>query len=299
MRERAGTAAPDRPAEREGEHVFERGRYRARLSRAPADIAAAQRLRHRAFFGSAAEGGGRDGDRFDRLCEHVLVEEAASGRPVACYRLLALENGAEIRRSYAAQYYDLERLSAYRGRLVEMGRFCLAPECHDPEILRTAWAMMTRFVDGRGIGMMFGCSSFAGTDPRAHLPGLALLRQRHLAPERWRPGEAAAELFRLAETGAAKPSLRAVPPLLRTYLAMGGWVSDHAVIDRGLGTLHVFTGLEVARVPPARARALRELAYGAGATSGGGRFSKQPQRRRHGTILPVAALWPVSPFVPA
>jgi hypothetical protein len=40
---------------------------------------------------------------------------------------------------------------------------------------------------------------------------------------------------------------------------LGGWVSDHAVIDPDLDTLHVFTAVEVARIPPARARALRAL----------------------------------------
>jgi L-ornithine Nalpha-acyltransferase len=47
-----------------------------------------------------------------------------------------------------------------------------------------------------------------------------------------------------------------MPPLLRSYLAMGGWVSDHAVVDRDLNTLHVFTGLEIRAIPEARARRL-------------------------------------------
>jgi putative hemolysin len=50
-----------------------------------------------------------------------------------------------------------------------------------------------------------------------------------------------------------------MPPLLRSYLAMGGWVSDHAVVDRDLGTLHVFTGLEIGAIPAARARQLRAV----------------------------------------
>ncbi|MFZ8959943.1 MAG: ornithine-acyl-ACP acyltransferase, partial [Paracoccaceae bacterium] len=58
-----------------------------------------------------------------------------------------------------------------------------------------------------------------------------------------------------------KPDLKramvTLPPLLRSYLMLGGWVSDHAVIDRDLNTIHVFTGLEIAAVPPARARLLR------------------------------------------
>ena len=43
-------------------------------------------------------------------------------------------------------------------------------------------------------------------------------------------------------------------------LAMGGWVSDHAVIDRQMNTLHVFTGLEISAIPAARKRLLRAVA---------------------------------------
>jgi len=52
-------------------------------------------------------------------------------------------------------------------------------------------------------------------------------------------------------------ALRRMPPLLRSYLVMGGWVSDHAVIDNDLNTLHVFTGVEVKRVPRKRVSLLR------------------------------------------
>ncbi len=51
-----------------------------------------------------------------------------------------------------------------------------------------------------------------------------------------------------------------MPPLLRTYLLMGGWVSDHAVVDSHMNTLHVFTGLEINAIPPARKRLLRATA---------------------------------------
>mgnify|MGYP001793689227 CR=1 FL=1 len=57
-----------------------------------------------------------------------------------------------------------------------------------------------------------------------------------------------------------RAGLRVMPPLLRTYLGMGGWVSDHAVIDPLMNTLHVFTGLEIDAVPDARKRVLRAMA---------------------------------------
>ena len=91
-----------------------------------------------------------------------------------------------------------------------------------------------------------------------------MLRDRHLAPKRFWPRVKAPNVFRFAARLRRKPdrvkALKSMPPLLRSYLTMGGWVSDHAVVDRDLNTLHVFTGLEVGRIPPARARVLRAIA---------------------------------------
>lgn len=242
------------------------GRYKARFAEGAADLDRAQALRWRAFRAACAPGpeGGRDRDAFDPDCRHVLVEEVRDGRLVAAFRLLPLADGREIWRSYSAQFYGLSGLRAYPGKMVELGRFCLDPDCHDPDILRVAWAAMTRFVDEEGVGMLFGCSSFRGTDAEAYLDAFAMLRDRHLAPERWRPVVKAPKVFRfgqrLRRQSDPRRAMQAMPPLLRTYLLMGGWVSDHAVVDDDLGTLHVFTGVEVAGIPPARARALRLLA---------------------------------------
>jgi len=54
-------------------------------------------------------------------------------------------------------------------------------------------------------------------------------------------------------------ALRRMPPLLRSYLMMGGWVSDHAVVDVQMNTLHVFTGIEIRSIPATRKRLLRAL----------------------------------------
>ena len=40
---------------------------------------------------------------------------------------------------------------------------------------------------------------------------------------------------------------------------MGGWVSDHAVVDEKMNTLHVFTGVEIGAIPAARKRLLRAV----------------------------------------
>ena len=243
---------------------FLRGRHRVRMAANAQDIVAAQRLRFRTLIegrDAADRPDGLDADAFDAICEHVLVEEIKTGKLVCCFRFLPL-TGSEISRSYSAQYYDLSALEAYEGRMVEMGRFCIDPEHLDADILRIAWSAMTAYVDENNVDLLFGCSSFEGTLADAYMDAFALLKERHLAPKRWLPRPKAPKIFNFAKKlGLRKPNLKAammgMPPLLRTYLVMGGWVSDHAVVDNDLNTLHVFTGLEVKRVPKGRARLLR------------------------------------------
>ncbi|MGB8811562.1 MAG: GNAT family N-acyltransferase [Paracoccaceae bacterium] len=242
-----------------------KGRFTARAAQSEADISRAQSLRHLAFIAARnAVAPGRDADPFDTLCQHVLVEETASGTLVCCFRLLPL-NGAEINHSYSAQFYDLAALASFQGPMVELGRFCIHPDWHDPDILRVAWGALTRYVDAAGVELMFGCSSFQGIRAEAYHDAFAMLKDHHLAPKRWLPQIKSPSVYRFAQAlRRRKPdprqALLAMPPLLRTYLSMGGWVSDHAVVDRDLNTLHVFTGLEIRAIPPARARLLRAVA---------------------------------------
>lgn len=242
--------------------VLSKGRYSVRLADGPGDLRAAQELRHRAFHPGAAPG--LDADVFDPRCTHMLVEERAAGRLVGCFRLLPLSCGAEIGRSYSAQFYDLAALAAYPGPVVELGRFCVDPDLGDADILRVAWGAITRYVDARGVTLLFGCASFAGTDRARYRDAFAMLRDRHLAPDRWQPREKAPQVYRYAARLRRAPDMKramlAMPPLLRTYLMMGGWVSDHAVVDPEMNTLHVFTGVEIGAIPPERQRLLRAVA---------------------------------------
>ncbi|MDD2868504.1 GNAT family N-acetyltransferase [Neomegalonema sp.] len=246
---------------------FRRGRYQVRLSRAPEDVLRAQALRHavfRAARGRSGDPAGLDADPYDALCDHMLVEETATGDLVCCVRLMSFESGDEVDRAYSAQWYDLSALRGFQEPMVEMGRFCVRPDHRGSgEALRIAWAAMTRYVDERGIQMMFGCSSFDGSDAEPYADVFALLKEKHLAPKRWLPRIKSPRVFQFAKKlRFRRPDLvkaaKAMPPLLRGYLSMGGWVSDHAVIDQDLNTLHVFTGVEVKHVPPRMAALLRK-----------------------------------------
>lgn len=232
---------------------FHKGCYGVRLATSAADLAACQTLRHTVFFGSP----GRDADHFDAACEHLMIADTLG--LVATCRILILNNGSDLDRSYAAARYDLERLSNYRDPMMELGRFCIAPRGQDADVLRLIWGALAQIVDRAGVGFVLGCSSFAGVDPAPYAGAFGLMAARAQAPAKWAPGPRAPEIVPLGD--AVMPdAMKNIPPLLRSYLTMGGWVSDHAVVDRQMNTLHVFTGLEIAAIPARRAAAMRAVA---------------------------------------
>ncbi|TCL09690.1 ornithine-acyl[acyl carrier protein] N-acyltransferase [Shimia isoporae] len=242
--------------------MLKKGRYSARLAQNADDVLAAQKLRCLAFRGEDGQAS-LDADAYDRLCQHILVEDKSTGKLVCCFRFMRLSGGFEIDRAYSAQFYELDALRSFEGQMIEVGRFCIHPDWTDPDILRVAWGALTVYVDENNIEMLFGCSSFAGTDEALYLDAFAMLRDRHIAPSRWQPKVKAPDVFRFASRLRKKPNLKLaqlrMPPLLRTYLMMGGWVSDHAVVDKQMNTLHVFTGLEIKAIPPGRKRLLRAI----------------------------------------
>ncbi len=232
-------------------------KYQVAIARSNSDMMAVQALRSKVFRGM-----GSDADGFDQHCQHLMISEIKTNRLVCAFRIQPFASGAEISKSYAAQFYELSGLFEYQGKLVEMGRFCIDSAYRDPDILRIAWAELTKYVDKNNVQMLFGCSSFDGVKASHYRDTFALLKERHLAPKPWLPRVKAPNVFRFTRNLARKkPNLKAarktMPPLLRTYLAMGGWVSDHAVVDNDLNTLHVFTGLEIGAIPAARKRFLR------------------------------------------
>ncbi|MDQ2065502.1 GNAT family N-acyltransferase [Xinfangfangia sp. CPCC 101601] len=238
-----------------------RGGMVARLAKGPEDLAQVMAFRRAAF---PRQDRAAEEDAQDALSAHVMVEGAAG--LLAYYRVMLFGWGAGLAQGYAARFYDVAPLAGYARPIAEMGRFCLAPGGVHPDVLRLAWGAMTRLVDEGQAGLIVGCSSFRGAEWERHRAGLSLLAARHIGPPEHLPGRKAEEVVDYpALAGPAadqRTALSALPPLLRTYLTMGGWVSDHAVVDRSLDTLHVFTCVEVDKVPPARAASLRLIAEG-------------------------------------
>ena len=229
--------------------------YRARLAAGAQDVARAQDLRGLAF----RRGLHSDADAYDLRADHLLVETLA-GESLATFRIAVFDATDDLRHSYAAQFYDLTRFAAQPGRKAEVGRFCLHPLAEDPDLVRLCWAALARLTFDRNVAHLFGCTSLAGADAQIHAPALAWLAQTALGPASLRPQPRGGAVAMTGGMAGPAPDAKGVPPLLRFYLTLGGWVADHAQIDRDLDTVHVFTALSLTDLTPARAKRLRAVA---------------------------------------
>ena len=193
-----------------------------------------------------------DRDRFDGLSRHLLVERA--GRLAATLRLRRHDDPTSLGSSYTGQSYDLSGL-ALPGPALEIGRLCIA-DAAAPDVLRATWAALAREVDQTGAALLLGCSSLPGAAADRYGAGLAALRPYLLPRSGPRARGAALDIAAIPD----RPDPSSLPATLRSYLTLGARIGTDAVIDADLDTVHVFTLLRVADVPPGRARVLRALA---------------------------------------
>jgi len=90
---------------------------------------------------------------------------------------------------------------------------------------------------------MFGCASLPGTDPDQLAVPLSYLYHHHLAPTELRTRalpERYVDMRRCDPASIdAERTLGMLPPLIKGYLRLGGFVGDGAVIDRQFNTTDV------------------------------------------------------------
>jgi L-ornithine Nalpha-acyltransferase len=230
------------------------GPLQVRLAETAADIDAVQALRYRIFYESLGARPlpemlrrRRDFDRFDNDCDHLLVLDHGNGRGsnpvVGTYRLLRRAAARRLGGFYSADEYDIAPLVAHEGEILELGRSCVDAAYRQRPAMQLLWNGIAAYVFHYDITLLFGCASLPGTDPDMLATPLSYLHYYHLAPSALRPralSERYVDMRRLS-FGAIDPgrALSALPPLIKGYLRLGGFIGDGAVIDEQFNTTDV------------------------------------------------------------
>jgi putative hemolysin len=222
-------------------------RYTLLLSTDPALIEAAQRLRHDVFtsepgFALAGATDGRDADRFDEYCDHLLVREDNSGELVGCYRMLPPPGAIAAGGLYTATEFDVEGLDPLRPSLVEMGRAVVREDHRNGGVVLLMWAGILAYLDRCGYDYVAGCVSVPVCTADEETPGSQIrgvrdfVRRRHAAPPEYtvhpyRP----VTLEGLGLDDIDPPARVAVPALMRGYLRLGAQVCGEPAHDPDFG----------------------------------------------------------------
>lgn len=248
-------AEPPRAAPRaEGFEELRAGNLGLRVAETAAEIDAAQALRFRVFYeemgarpDAATLAAHRDADEFDAVADHLLVLDHDLGQGpeavVGTYRLIRRPAAERLGRFYSAAEYDIAPLLAFPGEVLELGRSCVAGPYRTRGTLQLLWRGIAAFVFRHRIDLMFGCASLPGTDLDALAPQLSYLHANHLAPPALRPRALPDRYIAMDRIPVGAIDMRAamvsLPPLIKGYLRLGGFVGDGAVIDDQFNTTDV------------------------------------------------------------
>jgi putative hemolysin len=242
------------------------GNLEVRLATKAKEVRRAQKLRWKVFYEemSATPEGAlrfvrRDVDRFDAICDHLIVLDhdtivyGKMGKPrpalVGTYRVLRGDVAARNGGFYTQSEFDIAPLLArHQGKkFLELGRSCVLKPYRTKRIVELLWHGIWAYVLRHNIDVMFGCASLEGTNPSALALPLSFLHHHARASEEWSASalpKRRLPMDRLSAEGLdMKAALNALPPLIKGYLRVGAMIGDGAVVDHQFGTTDVLVVL--------------------------------------------------------
>ncbi|WP_019627105.1 GNAT family N-acetyltransferase [Thioalkalivibrio sp. ALJT] len=248
--------------------------YRVHLASSPADLEAAQRLRHEVFVGEMGAalpdtGSGLDCDPLDPFCHHLLVRERGSGDVVACTRILTEESAAAAGGFYSLSEFELGPLMNLPGRTLEVGRTCVRTGHRQGAAINALWTGLAQFMTTHRCDYLMGCASLPLSEQTP--AQLAWLRLFHRAPSRLRvrprrPLPNALTIFH------GTPSRSGLPPLLKAYMRLGARICGDACHDPDFNVADVLVLLDVRAMPD---RYHRHFLGAAAPASGGSEHGRE------------------------
>ncbi|EKE10115.1 MAG: hypothetical protein ACD_16C00079G0020 [uncultured bacterium] len=226
------------------------GTLEARLARSEKEIEAAQILRYEVFYDECGAQPDetmallkRDVARIDDFCDVLLVIDHSQNRIVGTYRFMLREAAENYGNYYTSSEFDISKIIAFPGEIMELGRSCVQKAYRTKPTMQLLWRGIGAYIQQNNVDLCFGCGSFIGTDVDKYRQALAYLYHYHLAPPELRATALRIhhqEMDLIAkEQVNKKEAMSQLPPLIKGYLRLGGYVGDGAFIDEKFNSLDV------------------------------------------------------------
>ncbi len=188
----AARRSQPQPAESVVSAATDRSGFEVAWARDEHEVREAQQLRYRVFVEEMGASlalpkgspPGHDIDVFDPFCEHLLVR--VHGTVIGTYRVLTPANAKRVGGLYSDGEFDLTRLRALRGKMMELGRSCVHPDWRSGGVILALWGALAEFMHRNDLDTVVGCASVSMRDGGHCAASLwQQLKRTHFAPIEW------------------------------------------------------------------------------------------------------------------
>jgi len=226
--------------------------FHVSLAQTMTDLTECQRLRYMVFNREMGEGlaasdrSGLDRDRYDWVCDHLMVRDITSGRLVGTYRMQTGYRAKGNLGYYSEQLFDFSPFEPIRGEILELGRACVHRDYRNTTALSMLWKGIASYALLCNARYLVGCSSITSQDENEGMALYHALGEKYLVDPLLRTAPRAD--FQCRESGTLTEPPRP-PRLFRAYLDNSARLCGPPAIDREFKTIDFLTLMDLQDLP--------------------------------------------------
>jgi putative hemolysin len=226
--------------------------FRVGMAQTLEDVIACQRLRYLVFNCELGEGldisarTGLDRDRFDFICDHLMVHDATTGKLAGTYRMQSGYRAKGNLGYYGEEFFDFRPFESMRGEVLELGRACVHTEYRNTTVLHMLWKGIARYALSCRARYLIGCSSVSSQNENEGMALYEALRESHLVEPSLRTNPVAG---RECKTDGSRQAPPQPPRLFRAYLDLSARICGPPAIDREFKTIDFLTLVDLRALP--------------------------------------------------
>jgi len=247
------------------EFCLDKGDFVVKTAQNTQEVLQALKLRHDVFYEELLlekKSGLIDIDRFDCICDHLMVLEKKTGDLIGTYRFNSSLFSDEF---YSATEFDLSNIFKLKGSKLELGRACIRQDQRNGITISLLWAGIAEYVKATRADYLFGCSSIKTTNMHQIFDIYHFVQENYFSPDdtRVQPvGKYKIKKLHLAGFNQTNPAInydaknarKMLPSLLRSYLKAGAVVCGEPALDKDFKCIDLFTLMNVAQIENAFSR---------------------------------------------
>ena len=190
-----------------------------------------------------------DLDRFDHLCDHLIIINKESSEVVGTYRVLCSLYTEEF---YSEGEFELKEFLASEGVKIELGRACIDPDFRNGNVIDLLWKGIAEYINLTNASYLFGCSSISTVSTQTALDIYTFMSQKGYCEEAFniKPTSDFMMSFKGLEASEDKEVKKLIPSLLRSYITAGSKVVGAPALDQDFACIDFLTVLEIEKLSP-------------------------------------------------